>query len=385
VQRHGWSGFKRWAREFLELRVAIPLVSLCATLVVRMRRPMIIGITGSVGKTTTKEVVAGVLMHPAAREVVGRAGKTSGNMNNNLGVPLSILGYPCWIVTGRQWLVQLLLLPFRTLALATFAPYPKVLVLEYGAGWQGSVRRTSRIAPPHIAVVTEVGPAHLERFGTVEGVAREKAALVRATDADGLVVLNGSNPLVAAMAAESPAPVVQVEGRGLALAQNVARAVAHHLGVPEAAVEAALAEGGQVHRRLDKVNLGDITVIDDAFNANPLSMRLALDVLAESAAPHQRRVAILGTMAELGADAPRYHREIGAYAHERADLVIGVGEHTEQYGPEWQFADTRACAAGIGELVRAGDLVLLKASGAVQLFRVKRALQDAARREPEVA
>lgn len=374
----GLARLKDGARDFLEAKIGIPLLSLSAALVVRIRRPMVIGITGSVGKTTTKETVAGVLMHPAAREVVGTAAKTPGNMNNSLGVPLTVLGYDDWIVTGQQWLVQLLLLPFRTLALATFARYPKVLVLEFAAGPHGNIRRTSRIARPHVAVVTEVGPAHLEYFQSVEGVARAKVALVQAVHANGLVILNEGNPLVATMAAESPAPVVTVTGRGVELAQNIARLVARHLGIAEQTVDAALAEQDRVPRRLDRFATGDFTIIDDAFNANPMSMSLALDVLAQSAAPGQRRVAVLGTMAELGPRASQYHQEIGAYARARADLIIGVGEHTEDYHPDHHFADSRACAAGIGALLRPGDLVLLKGSAAVKLQWVARALKGAA-------
>lgn len=302
------ASFKRRARELLETYIIIPLFSLCAVLVLRVRRPIVIGVTGSVGKTTAKETIAAVLMHPQAAPSVGRTRKTPGNMNNNFGVPLTVLGFNDWICTGRQWLVQLLLLPLRTLYLASIAPFPKVLVLELSAGPNGNLKRTSRIACPHIAVVTEVGPAHLEHFGSVEGVAQAKCELVRAARASGLMVLNADNPLVAAMAEQSQAPVMMVRGRGLELAQHIARTVARHLGVPDRVTNAALDDQRRVPRRLEEIQVGDMTIIDDAFNANPLSMKLALCILHEGRTGSQRRVAVLGSMVELGQASSHYHQ-----------------------------------------------------------------------------
>ena len=158
-------------------------------------------------------------------------------------------------------------------------------------------------------------------------------------------MLNRSNPVVAGLAAESRAPVVEVQGRGTELAQNIARAIARHLGVPDTAIEDALRDLEPVRRRLDKRVANGMTIIDDAFNANPLSMKLALDVLAESAPPGARRVAILGTMRELGSQAVMYHEEIRAYARSRADLILGVGEHAEHYSDRHVFPDSHACAA----------------------------------------
>ena len=180
------------------------------------------------------------------------------------------------------------------------------------------------------------------------------------------------------MAVESRAPVVKVEGRGIELARNVARAIARHLGVPDTAIETALGDLKPVRRRLERLVAGEITIIDDAFNANPLSMKLALDELASSASPGKRRVAILGTMRELGADTVRYHEEIGAYARARADLLIGVGEHATHYQVQRSFADSNSCAAAICSIVQAGDAVLIKGSAAVELGVVVNALKESA-------
>ena len=184
-------------RVFAENKLIVPLLSACAALVIRMRRPLVIAVTGSVGKTTTKETIAGVLAHPASRATLGRLRKTPGNMNTNLGTALVVLGYEDWFSGVLDWVTQLLLLPFRTLALATVAPYPDVLVLEIAAGSVSNVPRNCRIVRPRIGALTEIGPAHLDYFGTIENIVRAKGALVRAIPPSGLVVLNRSNPVVA--------------------------------------------------------------------------------------------------------------------------------------------------------------------------------------------
>ncbi len=149
-----------------------------AFLVVRCRRPYVIGVTGSVGKTTTKELIAAVLETEEGRSRVGLMWKTRGNMNSNFGISLTLLGFRHWPTTDMQAVRWMLKAPFRALALATFARYPKVLVVEYAAGWDCDVGRNAKLVPPDVAAVTAVGPAHLERYGTVERIVEEKSALV---------------------------------------------------------------------------------------------------------------------------------------------------------------------------------------------------------------
>ena len=338
-----------------------------ARVVMRRRRPIVVGITGSVGKTTTKEVIAGTLMHPALTPRVGSVWKSTGNMNNTRGVPLSILGYRAWPASRRQLAAWLCAIPFRALALAVSAAYPRVFVIEFAAGPRGDISRTAAAARPTIAVVTAIGPAHLEHFGTIERVMHEKGALVRQVPARGLVVLGADNGNACALERDARAPVVKVPGRGRALAEEAARTVCGFFGVPSAAAEQAIAEQPPVPGRLDILEVGDIVLIDDAYNANPLSMRLGLDTLAERGAGASRRVAILGDMKELGTASPQYHDEIGRYARHRADVVIGVGEAARAYEPDRWFATSRECAQAVDRLVRPGDCVLVKASNSVGL------------------
>jgi UDP-N-acetylmuramoyl-tripeptide--D-alanyl-D-alanine ligase len=162
------------------------------------------------------------------------------------------------------------------------------------------------------------------------------------------------------------------------LSKNIARVVARRLGVPDQAVESALEAAGATKGRLNRLQARDLTVIDDSYNANPLSMRLGLDTLAEAAPAGCRRVAILGTMGELGAESERYHREIGQHARRCADLVIGVGDMGRRYAPDRWFEDSESCARAIGGLVSPGDWLLVKGSASVAMSRVvDRLMRDA--------
>jgi UDP-N-acetylmuramoyl-tripeptide--D-alanyl-D-alanine ligase len=349
-----------------------------ARLVLRVHRPCIVGITGTVGKTTTTECIAAVLMHPAARPHVGVVRKTAQNMNDNAGFPLTVLGYDDWPELRVEWLKALVEVPFRAIALVFDRRYPETLVLEFGAGWGSDVGRLSRLAPPTVAVVTSVGPAHLERFGGIEGVAREKSALVRAVSPDGLVVLGPDNEFASMMEAQSPARVLRVAGRGRALSETIASTVGSFFGIDAASSREALRTFEGAPGRLQLRDLGFVYLIDDVFNANPMSMKLGLDTLADTAKPGQRRVAILGGMAELGEHGPRYHGETGAYARKHSDLIVGVGELAKGYGPDLWFADSRACANALSQWVRRGDCLLMKGSHSAKLRVVVKRLESLA-------
>jgi UDP-N-acetylmuramoyl-tripeptide--D-alanyl-D-alanine ligase len=347
-----------------------------ARLVLWVHHPLVIGVTGSVGKTTTKEMIAAVLSHPQARHVVGRIHKSPGNLNDDLGLPLAILQFPDWAKTEAELVRYVCLAPFKACALAFFARRVDVLVLEYALSPDSNFATLIRLARPTVAVVTAIGPAHLETFGTIEGVAREKAQLVQAVPDNGLVVLGKENPCLADMARATSATVVTVDGIGRELASNVARAVGAYVGVPPQAAEDAIAHAGSVTRRLKVFDFGPIVVIDDTINANPMSMRLALTTLAARATNARRRVAVLGFMAELGADAQAFHREIGAFAKHRADLVVGVGALAREYDSAYWFADATECAEHLPRILQVGDVVLVKGSASAHMDIVAGALKD---------
>jgi UDP-N-acetylmuramoyl-tripeptide--D-alanyl-D-alanine ligase len=174
----------------------------------------------------------------------------------------------------------------------------------------------------------------------------------------------------------SRAPIVKVPGQGIELSRNIAYAITQFLGVPKEATEAALADFKRPEGRLSRTDLKDLSIIDDTYNANPLSMQLGLDTLANAVPSTRRRVAILGHMSELGDEAVRYHEEIGLRARRCADLVVGVGDLSRHYHPDHWFETSDACAEALESLVQRGDCVLVKGSASARMSRIVNRLRE---------
>ncbi|HUF99138.1 MAG TPA: UDP-N-acetylmuramoyl-tripeptide--D-alanyl-D-alanine ligase [Ilumatobacter sp.] len=345
----------------------------------RQRLPgPVVAVTGSVGKTSTKDLVR------AALAPTFRVAANERSYNNEQGLPVTVLGAP---------------------------DDTEVLVVEMGMRGFGEITRLCDVARPSIGVVTAVAGAHTERVGGIEGVAVAKRELVEALPAGGVAVLNGDDARVAAMAAYTDATVVmygrlshrtvdevivvvadleldafarprftvqtpwgservELSVSGEHMAFNAAAAIAV-AGVLHGSIEAAVAalEHAKVsaHRMQVGRALSGATIVDDAYNANPDSMRAALNALAAMSA--RRRVAVLGRMAELD-DPEAGHRQVAADAAERRIELIAVG--TDLYGVE-PAADTASAVAAVGEL-NDGDAVLVKASNSAELWHVAEAL-----------
>jgi UDP-N-acetylmuramoyl-tripeptide--D-alanyl-D-alanine ligase len=360
------------------------LQALAAHVVARLRDGLTVaGLTGSRGKTSTKDLLAAVLSSAAPTVA------TSGSLNNELGVPLTML---------------------RADAATQF------LVLEMGARRIGDIAALTGLVAPDIAVVTNVGQAHLSHFGSRKAIAKAKGELVQGLAPDGTAILNADDPRVAAMRALTDGPVLtfghaehaDVRVTALALdrlarpsftlrtagasapvalplvgahqALNASAAVAAGLaaGVPFDVAAAAMASASLSKWRLELRNLaGGAVLLNDSFNADPDSARAALDALA--AIEGGRRIAVLGEMLELGDDSEAEHRGVGEYAASRADVVVAVGEAAR---PIADGAGQRAVAlAGNGAAVdwlhshlAADDVVLVKASRAARLDEVAAAL-----------
>ena len=360
------------------------LQALAAHVATRLRDGLTVaGLTGSRGKTSTKDLLAAVLSSAAPTIATG------GSLNNELGVPLTML---------------------RAGAATRF------LVLEMGARRTGDIAALTGLVAPDIAVVTNVGQAHLAHFGSRGAIARAKGELVQGLTPGGTAVLNADDPRVAAMRALTDGPVLtfgQAEhadvrvldlaldrlarpsftlrtadasapvalplvGAHQALNASAAAATGLAAGVPLDMAAAALATASLSKWRLERRDLtGGATLLNDSFNADPDSARAALDALA--AIEGERRIAVLGEMLELGDDSEAEHRAVGEYAASRADVVVAVGEAAR---PIADGAGERAVAlAGNDATVdwlrghlAAGDVVLVKASRAARLDEVAAAL-----------
>jgi UDP-N-acetylmuramoyl-tripeptide--D-alanyl-D-alanine ligase len=319
----------------------------------------VVGITGSTGKTSTKDILGALCRTAGARTVAAEA-----SFNNEIGVPLT---------------------------LCRLEPDTQVCVLELAMRGFGQIADLCAIARPEIGVVTNVGPVHLELVGSLEGVVRAKSELVAALPAGGTAVVaqefaveRTDIEVVRIRASEAQ----RVDGRTIvggvsfnftarhhALNAAAALAALDALGLPRPAEvdvafsrwrgeEAALAAGG--------------LLINDAYNANPVSMRAALAYLAERAGD-RRKVAILGDMAELGRTGPDYHREVGdAAADAGVDEILAVGELSRGYlaagVPGRWVPNVHEALREVDEVVRPGDAVLVKGSRAVGLEAVAEAL-----------
>jgi len=345
----------------------------------------VVGVTGSVGKTTCKEIIAAVL--GTRRRVL----KSTANLNTEIGLPLTLLE----LTADHQCSV---------LEMAMYGP--------------GEIDLLCHIARPQIGVVTNVGPVHLERLGSIAAIAAAKAELVAALPPDGVAVLNGDDPSVAAMASRTKAHVLlygqsqHCHIRGDDLASHGLEGISfrltyegrdrrveaplpgrHHLYPALAAAAVGLAEGmtlAEVATALREARpelrlrvltaSGGATILDDSYNASPQSMLAALDLLAELPG---RRIALLGEMRELGTAEEEGHRQVGQRAVACADLVMVVGERARPLyeaaraqGPaEVRFlASTQEAAPILREELQPGDYLLVKASRAVALESVVDAL-----------
>jgi UDP-N-acetylmuramyl pentapeptide synthase len=321
----------------------------------------VVGITGSTGKTSTKDILA-ALCAPSARTVAAEA-----SYNNEIGVPLT---------------------------LCRLEPDTEVCILELAMRGFGQIAELCEIARPEVGVITNVGPAHLELVGSLEGVVRAKGELVAALPAGGTAILPEEFPVerddIEVVRLHEP-EVGRDDGRTIVGGVSF-NFTARHQGANAAAALAALDALGLPRPERVDVDLsrwrgeesplpGGGLLINDAYNANPVSMRAALAYLLERAGP-RRRVAILGEMAELGPGAPAFHREIGVEAaHDGIQALVAVGELARGYlegaarvpVTRW-YPDAAAATAAVDEVVEPGDCVLVKASRAVGLEVVAEAL-----------
>jgi UDP-N-acetylmuramoyl-tripeptide--D-alanyl-D-alanine ligase len=376
------------------LQVADPLVALQEMAAWWRARSSVrvVGVTGSTGKTIAKEIVADVLSGTF------RVLRNEGNLNSETGLPMTLL---------------------------RLEPSHQLSVLEMSMYTEGEIARLAEIARPEVGVVLAVHPTHLERAGSLDAIARAKAELPAALPADGLAVLNADDARVLAMRNVTAATVrtfglgpdadvraVDVEsngvngttftldapwgrrrlrsatpGRHLVPHALAAATVADHFGVPLDEVEDALAAGSHAEHRMAVVEAtAGATVIDDTYNASPVSVAAALDFLGESPlAPGRARYAVLGDMLELGPDEERLHREVGALAAGVADALVAVGERGRWIAEGAQAAGLRRITTvrDADEAVRAverdlapgvGDLLLVKGSRGIELDRLVKAL-----------
>ncbi|KPL19692.1 MAG: hypothetical protein AMJ92_01745 [candidate division Zixibacteria bacterium SM23_81] len=343
----------------------------------------LIGITGTNGKTTTKDMVAEVL------SAGFRTMKTEGNFNNHIGVPLTL---------------------FR------LSSKDHMAVVEMGMSGPGEIRRSAEIALPQHGLITNIGPAHLQQLKSLEAITKAKFELLEMLPQEGRAFLNADDERLMAQKVIPPSQVVtfgmkqgadyrvtetgvdqelqqhfQVEGLGEfqipTLGQHnvsnalAAIAVGMELDMPVSSVREALCRFSPSPMRMERIKLGEIIILNDAYNANPASMRAAIQVLV-GLKSGGRKIAVLGDMLELGHQAPHAHLELGQFvAASSIDRLIAVGKLAEsiaqgalQEGFDSQMIDlcldAGQAARRLKGILQPGDVVLLKASRAMSLEEI---------------
>ena len=303
----------------------------------------VVGITGSTGKTSTKDILY-AMCAPHRRTVANE-----GNYNTEVGVPLT---------------------------LCRIEPDTELVISELAMRGPGQIAWLASFVQPDVGVITNIGPAHLEFLGSLENIAKAKAELIEALPAGGTAVVPADEPLlephlqrddivVERVDDDAPLPfATSYAARHQLRNTRLALAVARCIDVPPP--EGELRVEFSKHREEERPLPGDGLLLNDCYNANPVSMRAALEHLAERAAG-RRTVAVLGDMRELGPQGPAYHEEIGELVRSLGvGRVIAVGELARAYGGDW-VATAPEAAARLRELLQPGDVVLVKGSLAVGL------------------
>jgi len=422
------------------------ILKILSKAVIKKYNPLVIGITGSVGKTSTKEAVFVVLKEKF------RARRSIGSFNTEEGLPITILGnwnekdlFPIskFGSPGKKfkkislW-IKIIFVGFLNLVFFSKLKYPKIIILEYGADRPGDLDRLIKIAKPKIGIVTAVGelPVHVEFYSGPEQVAKEKSKLIQALPSDGFTILNYDDEAVFMMEDSSRAKVMtygfskdadiqasdvsyfleasdrilgglsfkvnyeksfvpfrlaNALGRHQIYAALAGAAIGLHLGMNLVEISQALEKLEFPKQRMRLIKgIKNSLIIDDSYNASPLSVHAALDALKEfgdkviSKVGKGRKIAVLGDMKELGIFTERAHRLIGNLAGERVEYLFTVGPAAKfiadsafnQIPKEniTSFAEADEAKDIISAFVREGDIILVKGSRAMELEKIVEAL-----------
>lgn len=393
-----------------------------AVLVLKKYKPQVVAITGSVGKTSTKEAIATVL------DGKMRVRKTEKNYNNEIGLPLTIIGAESgesslcgWFKVFLKW-SWVMLAPNK---------YPEVLVLEMGADRPGDIQYLVDFVRPNISVITDISWSHVEFFKDVEGVAKEKGTLVKELDEKGSAVLNVDNPHIAKINNQAKCNVISFgfseeaemkatdvnfsydenssDPKGLSFKLNfkgtsipvrlsnilarhqiyaalAAAAVGTQFGINLVEIGQALENFAPPCGRMNLLRgIKDTCIIDDTYNSSPTSVSAALDTLQELHASSEnftRKIAVLGDMLELGEGSPEKHADLGKkFLEIKGDLIFAVGERMQAAVSElekggfpkeriYHFENPMEAGKKLQAVMQKGDLILVKGSQGMRMEKV---------------
>ncbi len=403
------------------MNIGVQTLGWLAHAVIRKYRPLVIAITGSVGKTSTKDAIYTVLASN------GSVRKTAKNYNNELGVPLTVLGLEA---PGRNPISWLQAIGRGLSLLSSEKPYPKILILEMGADRVGDIAYLTNMTEPHIGILTGIGASHLEKFGSLENIVKEKTTIISSLRADGLALVSTDDPVAATVMGKTPARLMtygcnehadvsaqdvhlaerdgvygltfKIQYKGSTVPMFIPELIGRHqLTAILAAVAVAVNRNVNlltISERLQKwqptigrmrliTGRNQTLIIDDTYNAAPQSMKAALVTLAELGALRQNKTyAILGDMLELGDYMQAGHEEVG-YAAEQSkiDYLITTGALAQNIstaavkaGMEasrvFTFKTTAEIIQWLETHLQQGSTILVKGSRGAHMEVVVRAL-----------
>ncbi len=401
---------KKLLLKFLWMSLRIP-----AQILLFRFKPRVIAITGSVGKTTTKDAVFWILDKNPNLHTLGIR-KNIGNLNTEIGAPLTILGFKK-TPENLMWVLYIFIAFFK--AIFTFK-YPRILILEMAADKPGDIKYLTSFIKPEISIVTNIGLAHLEAFKTIEKIAQEKSIIVKILKKDNHAILNIDDENTRKMGFQTQAKVVyfgkssnaniyidniqeninglnakihyggstsplfmKSTGKSNIYAGLIAITVAceiFHIDLIEATKSLFDFKPSKGRGNIFKGQKNSI-IIDDTYNANPLSMMVAFENLNNLAKEKVKKIVILGEMFELGADTDKYHREVGGLAGKYADYVLVLGKQADNYikGAKQNISNTNniqkfskpnQISKYLLEIISKNDIILVKGSRGAKMERV---------------
>ncbi len=391
------------------LNIIYKILAFYAKQLIKKHNPFVVAITGSVGKTSAKEAIYEVLKdHFGSNQVR----KNFGNLNAEIGIPLTILGYES-VPNNYSWPIFLIIASKKMFV----RQYPKYLVLEMGVEHKGDIESFCKITKPDIAIVTSISPAHLTNFNDVDEYQKEKISLISNLKSRGVAVVNGDEIALSQLRSERVKTIslddkssdIYIEnyqvglrgtefriasighkiciksnliGKHFIYSQLFGFAVGKILDFPLLSVAKSIEKIKSIPGRMNLIEGDDFTILDDTYNANPCSVKAALDTM-ESIEHKGRKVAIIGNMNELGALEQKAHVEVAEYSDKKVDLAIFVGPNANKMkearkGDSLVFKNRNEFLKCYKEIIKSADLVLVKASQNKNFFEeiVKELMKD---------
>ena len=387
-------------KEFIKQTI-IRELAFCASYLYKKFRPFVIAVTGSTGKTTTKYMIGELLLRTTGDILVSQE-----NLNSQYGLPLAMLGYKASPKNPFGWAWVFISSPIKALVKLK---YPKYLVLEYASDRPGDMRHLIGLVPPDIAVITNIGVAHLVAFKTVEAIAKEKWELALA--ASSKVITTKQVIDKTADLPPTKADIVVVDNPKTVKAKNIknyknktefdleicgrtSRDLEISLVGPHIvenltlAMMAAISATGESKKMISALEVlapmegrgkrfitqEDIMVIDESYNANPVSMVAALSNLKQIG--FGRKVAILGEMKEIGDISEKAHEEVAKIARTVADITVGVGEDFKNSNLDRWYLTVEQLIRDLDSVLKSNDTVLIKGSHSVSLEKAVQKLEE---------